>query len=136
MHFLSLLAAGLKKLYPYIIISLLFLGAAYNSQAQTYRIKGYVLDSSRNYPMELVSVISSSGKGTVTNSIGYYELEVSEQDTIWFSYLNKSTMKFPVAKISNPMQFDISLQVNVPVLKEVKISPQNSKQSRLLMEPV
>ena len=131
MHFLSLLAAGLKKLYPYIIISLLFLGAAYNSQAQTYRIKGYVLDSSRNYPMELVSVISSSGKGTVTNSIGYYELEVSEQDTIWFSYLNKSTMKFPVAKINNPMQFDISIQVNVPTLKEVKILPRNYRQDSI-----
>lgn len=131
MHFLSLLAAGLKRFYPYIITCLFFLGAGYSSQAQSYRIRGYVLDSSRNYPMELVSVISNTGNGTVTNSNGYYEIEVTEKDTIWFSYLNKTTMKFPVAKISNPMQFDISLQVNVPVMKEVKILPRNYRQDSL-----
>ncbi len=75
--------------------------------------------------MELVSVISTSGKGTVTNADGYYEIEVSEKDSIWFSYLNKPTVKFPVMKIGNPMQFDISLQVNVPVMKEVKVLPKN-----------
>lgn len=84
-----------------------------------------VYDSSRNYPMEAVSVLSTSGTGTVTNAEGYYEIEVTERDSIWFSYLNKATVKFPVMKISNPMQFDISLQVNVPVMKEVKILPKN-----------
>lgn len=93
--------------------------------AQTYKIKGVVYDSSRNYPMEAVSVLSTSGTGTVTNAEGYYEIEVTERDSIWFSYLNKATVKFPVMKISNPMQFDISLQVNVPVMKEVKILPKN-----------
>ena len=70
--------------------------------------------------MELVSVLSTSGTGTVTNADGYYEIEVTEKDSIWFSYLNKPTVKFPVMRIGNPMQFDISLQVNVPVMKEVK----------------
>ncbi|MBK9381026.1 MAG: hypothetical protein IPN39_06835 [Chitinophagaceae bacterium] len=93
--------------------------------AQTYKIKGVVYDSSRNYPMELVSVLSTSGTGTVTNADGYYEIEVTEKDSIWFSYLNKPTVKFPVMRIGNPMQFDISLQVNVPVMKEVKILPRN-----------
>ncbi|MBK8140577.1 MAG: hypothetical protein IPK57_05940 [Chitinophagaceae bacterium] len=93
--------------------------------AQTYKIKGVVYDSSRNYPMELVSVLSTSGTGTVTNADGYYEIEVTEKDSIWFSYLNKPTVKFPVMRIGNPMQFDISLQVNVPVMKEVKILPKN-----------
>lgn len=68
-----------------------------------------------------VSVLSTSGRGTATNTEGYYEIEVSEKDSIWFSYLNKPTVKFPVLKISNPMAFDISLQVNVPVLKEVRV---------------
>lgn len=75
--------------------------------------------------MELVSVLSTSGTGTVTNADGYYEIEVTEKDSIWFSYLNKPTVKFPVMRIGNPMQFDISLQVNVPVMKEVKILPKN-----------
>jgi hypothetical protein len=94
-------------------------------QAQTYTIRGVVYDSSRNYPLEAVSVLSSSGKGTVTNSEGQYEIEVTEKDSIWFSYLNKPTMKFPVLKIANTLGFDISLHVNVPTLKEVKIRPKN-----------
>lgn len=105
---------------------------ALSAGAQSYRIKGYVYDSSRNYPMEMVSVISTSGHGTVTNGEGYYEIEVTERDSIWFSYLNKSTVKFPVLKIGNPMQFDISLQVNVPVLKEVKVLPRNYRQDSLM----
>ncbi len=81
--------------------------------------------------MQFVSVLSTSGRGTVTNSEGYYEIEVSEKDSIWFSYLNKPTVKFPVIKIGNPLEFDISLHVNVPVLKEVKIRPKNYKQDSI-----
>jgi len=95
------------------------------ASAQIYKVRGYVYDSSRNYPLEAVSVIASSGKGTITNADGYYIIEVNEKDSIWFSYLNKSTMKFPVLKITNTMEFDISLHVNVPTLKEVKIKPKN-----------
>ncbi len=81
--------------------------------------------------MEAVTVLSTSGKGTVTNADGFYEIEVSEKDSIWFSYLNKPTMKFPVINISNPMSFDISLQVNVPVMKEVKIKLKNYRQDSI-----
>ena len=109
----------------YILFIISFLFTATSVIAQTYKIKGVVYDSSRNYPMELVSVLSTSGTGTVTNADGYYEIEVTEKDSIWFSYLNKPTVKFPVMRIGNPMQFDISLQVNVPVMKEVKILPKN-----------
>lgn len=112
-----------------IIVNIFFVMALLLSsivlKAQNYQVRGYVYDSSRNFPLEAVSVISTSGKGTVTNSEGYYEIVVTEKDSIWFSYLNKPTIKFPVLKISNPMQFDISLQVNIPVLKEVKIMPRN-----------
>jgi hypothetical protein len=131
LHFLSLLAANtapLVKVFTYITSFLFVLLLAKNpAAAQTYKIKGLVYDSSRNYPMQAVSVLSTSGRGTVTNADGYYEIEVIETDSIWFSYLNKPTMKFPVLKIVNPMEFDISLQVNVPTLKEVRIRPKNYK---------
>lgn len=87
-----------------------------------------VYDSSRNYPLEAVSVLSTSGRGTLTNTDGFYEIEVTETDSIWFSYLNKATMKFPVLKISNTLSFDISILVSVPTLKEVKIRPRNYRQ--------
>lgn len=96
--------------------------------AQWFKIKGNVYDSSRNYAIELVTVLSTSGKGTITNADGHYEIEVTEKDSIWFSYLNKPTMKFPVLKIANPFAFDISLQVNVTVLKEVKVRQRNYKE--------
>jgi hypothetical protein len=81
--------------------------------------------------MEAVSVLSTSGKGTQTNAEGYYEIEVTEKDSIWYSWLGKPTVKFPVLKISNPMAFDVSLQVNVPVLKEVKLRPKYYKQDSI-----
>ncbi|MBI5858441.1 MAG: hypothetical protein HZB42_12425 [Sphingobacteriales bacterium] len=101
------------------------------SQAQTYRIKGTVYDSSRIFPLEAVSVLSSSGRGTVTNADGHYEIEAEEKDSIWFSYLNKSTIKYPVLKILNPFEFDISIQINVPVLREVKVRPRNYRQDSI-----
>jgi hypothetical protein len=100
---------------------------AHSAIAQQYKIMGTVYDSSRNYPMESVSVLSTSGRGTMTNAEGHYEIEVEETDSIWFSYLNKPTRKFPVQKIINPFEFDISIQVNVPLMKEVRIRPKNYK---------
>jgi len=75
--------------------------------------------------MEAVSVLSTGGTGTSTNANGRYEIEVREKDSIWFSYLNKATQKFPVLKIQNPMAFDISIQINIMVLKGVTVSPRN-----------
>lgn len=96
-----------------------------------YKIRGTVYDSTRNYPLELVSVMTSSGRGTVTNMNGEYEIEVTEKDSIWFSYLNKPTMKFPVLKIVNPFAFDISLRVNITELKEVKVRPRNYREDSI-----
>ena len=74
-----------------------------------------------------VTVMSSSGKGTSTNNEGHYEIEVSENDSIWFSYLGKPTMKYPILKMNDPLHFDISIQINIPVLKEVRIRQPNYK---------
>ena len=115
---------GLRK---NIFIFFLFILWANAGFSQSYLIKGVVYDSSRNFPLELVSVLSTGGGGTVTNADGYYEIRVTDRDSIWFSYLNKPTVKFPVLKIANPMQFDISLQVSIPVLREVKVFPRNYK---------
>lgn len=123
----------LQRTFFYIAAFIVFslLAAPPSAFAQTYKIRGVVYDSSRNYPLQSVSVLSTSGTGTVTNADGAYEIEVNERDSIWFSYLNKPTIKFPVLKIVNTLQFDISLQVNVPTLKEVKIRPKNYKQDSM-----
>jgi hypothetical protein len=96
-----------------------------------YKIRGTVYDSTRKYPVELVTVLTTSGKGTITNEYGEYEIKVNEKDSIWFSYLNKPTIKFPVLKIINPFAFDISLKVNIPELKEVKVRQPNYRQDSI-----
>jgi len=135
LHFLLLLAANSKifrlKYFYITLFTVAFLLAGRSASAQTYTIRGIVYDSSRTSPVPSVSVLSTGGNGTVTNNEGYYEIQVAEKDSIWFSYLNKPTMKFPVLKIANTMGFDISLHVNVPTLKEVKIKLKNYKQDSL-----
>jgi hypothetical protein len=133
LRFLLLLAGIIKLALTRKVVRILFcllivLAAKVNPGFAQYKIMGTVYDSSRNYPLELVSVMSTSGKGTVTNSAGQYQIEVGEKDSIWFSYLNKPTVKFPVLKILTPFTFDIALQVNVPELREVRIKPRNYKE--------
>lgn len=105
-------------------IAIVLLAMAQTSYAQ-FKIKGTVYDSSRLYPLESVTVLSTGGKGTFTDSNGNYEIDVSERDSIWFSYLGKPTMKFPVLKMNDPLHFDISLRINVTVLKGVTVTPRN-----------
>lgn len=86
-----------------------------------YKVKGIVYDSSRLYRIESVTVLSTSGKGTVTDSLGRYQLDVSEKDSVWFSFLGKPTPKYPVLKIPDISRFDIALKWKADVLPEVKI---------------
>jgi hypothetical protein len=95
--------------------------------AQYFKLKGTVYDSTKNYPLLAVSVLSTSGKGTTTDAAGRYEIEVTETDSVWFSYLNKPTIKYAVGKIYDARQFDIALHVNIPVLKEVIVRRRNYK---------
>ena len=92
-----------------------------NSNAQYINIKGRVFDISARRPLEAVAVISTSGKGTTTDSLGRYELRVSVKDSIWFSMIGKSTMKYPVDTISNTESFDVMIHVRSFDLPEVKV---------------
>lgn len=97
------------------------------TEAQYFKLKGTVYDSTRTYPVIAVSVLSTSGKGAVTDAYGRYEIDVKETDSIWFSYLNKPTIKYAVGKIFDASRFDIALHVNIPTLKEVIVKPRNYK---------
>lgn len=125
MHFLLLLAV-LKKIYLYIII-LLGCFISSRTEAQYFKLKGTVYDSTRSYTLPSVSVLTTSGKGTITDLYGNYELEVKETDSVWFSYLNKPTVKYAVGKIYDALRFDIAIHVNIPTLKEVIVKPRDYK---------
>ncbi len=110
---------------------LLILFSLAKGAAGQYVVQGHVYDSTRLYALESVSVISSSGKGVQTDSNGHYKIDVKEKDSLWFSYLGKPTKKFPVLKIADVSQFDIALQINIPLLSEIRIRPRNYRQDSL-----
>lgn len=104
--------------YLVLTCTLLFVQKA---NAQNVIIKGRVFDISARRPLEAVAVISTSGKGTTTDSLGRYEIRVSVKDSIWFSMIGKSTMKYPVDTISNNENFDVMIHVRSFDLPEVKV---------------
>jgi len=71
--------------------------------------------------------MSTSGKGTATNDLGNYTIEVSEEDSIYFSYLGKPTVKFAVKSMPNPGGFDISLHVQSNILPTFLVMPPSYK---------
>ena len=70
-----------------------------------------------------VSVVSTSGQGTMTDSTGQYRLRVSRKDLISFSYLGKATVKFPIRNIDPNSPMDISIAVAVDSLPLVVVRP-------------
>lgn len=88
-------------------------------KAQT--VSGVVSDYFSKRPLDAVTVQTSSGRHTVSDSLGRYAIEVTRPDSVWFSYLNKQTMKYPVDTITHPQNFDIALYVDARWLPEVKV---------------
>ena len=76
-------------------------------------VSGNVYDVSKLYAVPGVQVSSTSGSSDVTDSTGSYQINVSTNDSIIFTYNGKSTMKFPVKDIKNYNSFDISLHAQV-----------------------
>ena len=97
------------------------------ARAQYITISGTVYDISARKPLEAVAVISKSGRGTLTDSLGHYSLMVFKADSIWFSLLNKNTQHYAVDTIRNPDNFDISIHVYSALLPEVKVRNRNYK---------
>lgn len=91
------------------------------AQAQYVTITGTVYDISARRPLEAVAVQSSSGKGTLTDSLGRYLITVLTKDSIWFSLIGKATMKYPVDTISNTDNFNVMIHVWATDLPEVKV---------------
>lgn len=118
----------MRSAWIIILIGLLIVTG--NCIAQV-RVSGRVYDMSRSIPLPSVSVMSTAGTGTVTDSTGRYMIVASESDSIWFSYLGKPTPRYPIRSMGNAHYFDISLHVNVTELPRVVIAPPNYKRDSL-----
>jgi hypothetical protein len=106
----------------------------YNSTAQV-AISGTVLDNSKTNFVEAVTVASTGGKITYTDSLGKYSIQTKNGDSLYFIYNNKPTQKFAVNKIPNSAEFDISLHIPVKskygLLKEVVVFSKSYKQDSI-----
>ena len=119
------------KTHISLFICLLAVSFLYTPASAQVIIRGKVFDITKTQPLSGVSVLSTSGTGTATDSTGSYTILVNETDSIWFSYLNKPTPKFAVSAINAFIGFDIALHVPVTELKEVKIVPRNYKRDSI-----
>lgn len=101
-----------------MLIGLLLIGGA---KGQFVTVSGTVYDITAKRPLEAVSVLSTSGRGTVTDSLGRYSLTMRSKDSIWFSLLNKATLKYAVDTITNLNSFDISIHIKATDLPPVVV---------------
>jgi hypothetical protein len=84
-------------------------------------IKGAVYDKQARHGIPNVSVISTSGIGTITDTLGRYNIKVPNDDSIYFSYLGKMSAKFPVKRLPPDQPLDISLPVSMDLLPSVTV---------------
>lgn len=80
------------------VFLLLLTGGRVSGQDVT--VHGVVYNLYGTKPLEAATVSSTSGKITMTDSNGNYAIVVRRSDSIWFSYLGRSTRRFPVKEIN------------------------------------
>src|SRR5580698_611407 len=79
-------------------------------------IYGTVYDNSQKYTMAGVTVLSAAGLATSTDSTGQYRIRMGLDDSIYFSYLGKSTLRFPAREINPNQPFNMALAVSIDTL--------------------
>jgi hypothetical protein len=118
----------LLKKFIHIFFLLLSISAIAQQKKQGYvTVSGTVYDISARQPIEAVAVLSTMGNGTLTDSLGKYSITVRWTDSIWFSMLGKTTMRYSVDTIVNPEQFNIMIHLRVGDLPEVRVRSKNYK---------
>jgi len=101
----------------YVLILTLFFCSTINAQNT---IRGIVTDAETNQPIEHLIIIGNvSGKTTVTNSEGRFQMNCSVEDTkLVFRHLNYFTQEIPVA---NKKTLNVSMKVASEDLEEIVI---------------
>lgn len=98
-------------------------------------LSGTVFDSSKINYVPGVTVVNKEGKFTLTDSLGRYNLTVTERDSVSFIFRNKATQSFAVRSIPDPSHFDISLRVTYKgkysTLKEVVVFGKTYKEDSI-----
>lgn len=91
------------------------------------KLHGTVYDHFSKRPLDAVTVQTTAGNYTITDSLGKFTISVSQKDSVWFSFLSKNTLKYPVDTIKNLSNFEIALYVDAAWLPAVKVQTRNYK---------
>ncbi|MES2773249.1 MAG: carboxypeptidase-like regulatory domain-containing protein [Bacteroidota bacterium] len=96
-----------------------------NTVSAQVQVKGTVYDVTQRIPLEGVSVLSATGRGTSTDSNGHYSIMLPSNDSIYFSYIGKPTKPVAVKDINQPWDFNMSLHVTSGLLPTVIVRPKS-----------
>jgi hypothetical protein len=108
-----------------LILLFCFLSIVIASLGQHIKLHGTVYDFFTKRPLDAVSVQTSTGVNTITYSLGNFTISVTNNDSVWFTYLYKKTIKYPIDTITNPSNFEIALYVEAAWLPAVKVKSNN-----------
>jgi hypothetical protein len=97
------------------------------SSAQNLKLQGTVYDYFSKKPLEAVTVQSSLGANTITDSLGKFTIDVTKKDSVFFTFLSKKTLKYPIDTIADLSNFEIALYVDATWLPAVKVRNSNYK---------
>jgi hypothetical protein len=122
---------SLSTYRPVLLIFLLFFFLTGGRAWGQVTIHGTVYNMYHTRPLDGVSVVSGPGRGTTTDSNGNYVITVNYDDSIYFSYLGRATVKYPVKGINFQVGFDIALHVDPTTLKEVNVMPRSYRNDSL-----
>jgi hypothetical protein len=86
-----------------------------------------VFDVTKRTPLESVAVLTTNGRGAITDTSGRFVINVGETDTIYFTYQGKNTNKFSVSEIKDVANFEISIHVIAHELPGVTVQTRNYK---------
>ena len=109
-----------------LIIIVFFLGALNKSFSQNAQIKGIILDTNE-FPIENVNIISNLS-GTVSNSNGYYSIDIenNKEIIIEFTHINykKISLKFNL-KDGEIFEFNPVMNKNIEQIATIVLNSNN-----------
>jgi hypothetical protein len=124
----------MPRIHPLLLLLLLTVGPISMpalAQSNQIEVKGVVFDITQKVPLDGVTVMATNGKGTMTDSLGRYSIWVRETDSVFFSYQNRVSGKYPVLGMQDPRQFSMALHVYTNQLPPVTIYGKNYRTDSL-----
>ena len=119
------------KIILHIFLSFAFIICFSKGTYAQLKLKGTVYDYFSKKPLDAVTVQTSSGLYAISDSLGKFTIPVSSKDSVWFSFLSKNTLKYPVDTIRDLSNFEIALYVDVKWLPAVKVRNRNYTQDSI-----